>query len=374
MAEICSSGAAAQPGRPRNKGFELDPLMLSYASMEGLPLTDQAGNRVPPAVLRSKLMRGLLLLAVLTIAASWIAKTSNLPLMLCALLLGVSLNFLYKDEECQLGVDFASRTLLRVGVALLGVRVTAAQIMALGLAPLMTVMMGTISTIILGAAVARLLGLRTKFGILSGSAVGICGASAAMAVSTMLPGWRERERDTVLTVVVVTALSTIAMVAYPVIAGALKLSHREAAIFFGGTIHDVAQVVGAGYLVSPETGDMAVYVKLLRVALLLPVCLLFGIASNRHARGSGNAKVPVPYFLVAFALLVAINSLGWIPHMAVGGMTTISQWLLAMAIVALGAKTSFRSLVETGWKPMLLIVVETLWIGGFVLAAIVLMR
>lgn len=374
MADLGSTVEAAQPVRPQVREIDLDPLMLSYASMEGLPSPDQARAPLPPAVLLSKLMQGLLLVGVLTIAASWIAKTCALPLMLCALLLGVSLNFLYRDDECKLGIDFASRVLLRLGIALLGVRVTAAQIAALGLPPLITVTIGTLSTIALGAAVARLLGLRTKFGILSGSAVGICGASAAMAVSTMLPGWRERERDTVLTVVVVTALSTIAMVTYPLIATILKLSHRETAIFFGGAIHDVAQVVGAGYLMSPDTGDMAVYVKLLRVALLLPICLLFGIASSWRRRGSGEGRLPIPYFLFAFALLVVMNSLGWIPHGAADGMTAISQCFLGMAIVALGAKTSFRALVQTGWKPMLLIVVETLWIGAFILAAIALMR
>ena len=111
---------------------------------------------------------------------------------------------------------------------------------------------------------ARRLGLKPLFGVLSGGAVAICGASAALAIASVLPRNDTRERDTILTVVSVTALSTLAMILYPVFATSIGLDHKQAGIFIGGTIHDVAQVVGAGYTISNETGDIATYVKLLQ--------------------------------------------------------------------------------------------------------------
>jgi len=107
------------------------------------------------------------------------------------------------------------------------------------------------------------------------------------------------------------------MILYPLVVGALGLDHRAAGIFLGGTIHDVAQVVGAGYSVSPETGDSATIVKLLRVAMLLPVCLALGLALHVRGSAAAHAAPVLPWFAVAFAALVVVTSLGWIPSTAI---------------------------------------------------------
>ena len=135
--------------------------------------------------------------------------------------------------------------MLRLGVALLGVRITLGQIASLGIAPVLTVVVGVASTILIGFLLARRLRLSDMFGVLSGGAVAICSASAALAIASVLPHDKDRERDTTLTVVAVTALSTLAMILYPVFATSIGLDHRHAGVFIGGTIHDVAQVVGA---------------------------------------------------------------------------------------------------------------------------------
>ena len=196
---------------------------------------------------------------------------------------------------------------------MLGVRITFGQIASLGLAPVATVIVGVATTILVGLLLARRLGLSDKFGVLSGGAVAICGASAALAIASVLPNDKDRERDTILTVVLVTALSTLAMILYPVFATSIGLDHKHAGVFIGGTIHDVAQVVGAGYMISPETGDIATYVKLLRVAMLLPVVLAISVAVARQGGGE-KARVTLPLFLLGFAALVIVNSLGLLPH------------------------------------------------------------
>ena len=125
-------------------------------------------------------------------------------------------------------------------------------------------------------------------GILTGGAVAICGASAALAISSILPKSGSRERDTIFTVIAVTTFSTIAMIVYPVIVTFIGLDDRAAGVFLGGTIHDVAQVVGAGYSISEEVGDLSTIIKLFRVSMLVPVVLLLTLmfrAKTTEARG-----------------------------------------------------------------------------------------
>jgi uncharacterized integral membrane protein (TIGR00698 family) len=245
------------------------------------------------------------------------------------------------------------------------------QMAALGFVPIALVVAGIATTLLFGVVLARLLGLSRGFGLLSGGSVGICGASAALAIASVLPKTRESERDVILAVVVVTTLSTIAMIVYPMLVTAIGLDHQRAGLFLGGTIHDVAQVVGAGYMISPQTGDVATYVKLLRVAMLLPVVLAVAFVMARGQAGQPAAKVPIPMFLVGFAALVALNSLGLLPRPAVAAAGEVSRWCLVVAIAALGMKTTFKALVAAGWRPVAVMVAETLWIGGLVLAGVV---
>jgi len=315
---------------------------------------------------------GLLAAGTIGLAATFLGEQYKSPVMLFALLIGMAFHFLYEDSRSAPGIDFAAKSVLRVGVALLGARITAEQILGLGLTPLVTVVVATGSTIVLGGVLARRLGLSRRFGILSGGSVGICGASAALAIASVLPPSGERERDTIVTVVTVTALSTLAMILYPMLVVALHLSHVHAGIFLGGTIHDVAQVEGAGYTISPETGDIATYVKLLRVSLLLPVVFVIALVLKSRGGATATGKLPVPLFLVGFVALVLIGSAGFLTKHVADGAGFVSRWCLVTAVSALGVKTSFGSLVKVGFKPIALMVMETLWIGGVVLAAVLL--
>jgi uncharacterized integral membrane protein (TIGR00698 family) len=216
------------------------------------------------------------------------------------------------------------------------------------------------------------MGFRRRFGVLTAGAVAICGASAAAAISAVLPRHENHERDTVFTIIAVTALSTIAMVLYPVIAHALHFTHAQSGVFLGGTIHDVAQVVGAGYSVSPETGDVATIIKLLRVALLVPTVLIISLLNRRVAPQRSGAQRPslLPAFLIAFIALVALNSLHLIPPIVQSGLSDFSRWCIVIAIAALGVKTSLAALAEVGHQAIALMVAETAFIAAFVLVLV----
>ena len=349
-------------------------LFLSYGGMEGVPETYAPPSAATRAGrLRSTITRaypGFAVAATIAVAATWLSQHYTAPVMLFALLIGMAFHFLHEEGRCVAGIEFSSKSILRIGVALLGAKITVSQIVGLGLMPIATVVVAVTSTIALGAFAARWLGLTRSFGILSGGAVGICGASAALAIASVLPKNPEAERDTILTVVVVTALSTLAMILYPLFAVAIGLDHVNAGIFIGGAIHDVAQVVGAGYSISPKTGDVATYVKLLRVTMLLPVVFTIAFTVRGRAGAGGGKGPPVPLFLLAFAALVAINSLGWLTKPMTDGANILSRWCLVTAIAALGMKTSFKALATAGWRPVALMIAETVWILAVVLTSI----
>ncbi|WP_280554281.1 putative sulfate exporter family transporter [Halomonas sp. 25-S5] len=316
--------------------------------------------------------RGLLVCVTIALATTFIADHYGGPTLLYALLFGMSLHFLSEEGRCREGIEFAARTVLRLGVALLGARMTLEQVGDLGLGPVLTVVAAVGLVIVCGAALARVLGLPRDLGLLTGGAVAICGASAALALSAVMPRHETSERNTILTVVGVTTLSTMAMVTYPLIAGVLELTNAQAGIFLGGTIHDVAQVVGAGYMISEQTGDISTLVKLVRVAMLVPAVMVFMwlFRASRQEEGAATKVPMLPGFLVGFVVLVLVNSLGLIPETVNEGMSTLSRWCLVTAIAALGIKTSFQKLAVVGWKPVILMALETVILLAIVLGVV----
>ncbi len=315
------------------------------------------------------LFPGVLACAVVAASAAFLSQHYRPPVMLFALLLGMAMNFLSTDSPCKPGIDFTARHVLRVGVALLGLRITAAQVLALGWQPVLLILISMAITIGVSMLVARLMGFNVLFGLLSGGATAICGASAALALSAALPPHPLKERATLFTVVGVSALSTLVMILYPMLVRALGMDDATAGVFLGATIHDVAQVVGAGYGISTPAGDTATLVKLLRVACLVPA-ILFAVAFTRRSGATGDGPTPplLPWFVVAFALLVAINSSGWLPAFVARTGSAISTWFLVAAMAGIGMKTHLRELVAVGLKPVVLMVGETLLLALLVLA------
>ena len=313
---------------------------------------------------------GLAVAGVVAIAATFLSSQYKASAMLFALLLGMALNFLAEEGRCLPGIQMASSLVLRTGVALLGLRITIAQVEALGWHTIIMVVVSVSLTILCGIAIARMMKLGSALGTLTGGAVAICGASAALAIASLLPKHANAERDASFTVIGVTALSTLAMILYPILVHWLELDHHAAGIFLGGTIHDVAQVVGAGYSLSQDTGDTATIVKLLRVAMLLPACLAIGLALHARGATAAHAAPILPWFAVAFAVLVGISSMGWIPETVIDAGSVISRWCLVTAIAAIGMKTSLKSLVDMGLKPVMLLVIETVFLAALVLGAL----
>jgi uncharacterized integral membrane protein (TIGR00698 family) len=329
---------------------------------------------VPTAIVANLQERGRALLPGLTAsivvaaAAAFLAEHYRAPLMLLALLLGMAMNFLSTQSACKPGIDLAARGVLRFGVALLGVRITFEQIAQLGWAPLLAVVASVIVTILVSTAAARLLGFNKLFGFLTGGATAICGASAALALSAALPAHPGKEKATTFTIIGVSALSTLAMVLYPMLAHFSDLSSVAAGVFLGGSIHEVAQVVGAGYSMSRETGDVATIVKLMRVAMLLPVIICAAMITRAQSGSNAGPRPPLlPWFAVAFVVVAAVNSVGWIGEGVQAFGNELSRACLAVSMSAIGMNTQLKEILAVGFKPIALMVGEAVFLAGLVL-------
>ena len=317
------------------------------------------------------LVPGLLLSVTVAAAAAFLGAHYGAPVMLFALLIGMAFNFLHAEGPCRAGVDFAARFVLRLGVGLLGIRIALEDLAQVGLAGAATIVTLIALTIGTGFIAAPLLGRQWRFALLTGGSVAICGASAALAIAAVIPPNDKTERNTLFTVMAVTTLSTVAMVAYPVLFETLGFTHLQQGFLIGATIHDVAQVVGAGFSVSDEAGELATIVKLFRVAML-PVVLIAVVLVLRATgtRGPGGRVALLPWFMVLFLALVTLGSLVDIPPALVAQVETLSRACLVTAIAALGIKTSLKALSAVGGGHLAVVVIETLVLLGLAVAAV----
>ena len=175
--------------------------------------------------------------------------------MVIALVIAIGLHTIGRNPVFQPGLKFCAGPLLKWAVALLGMRVAIGDIIDLGAPVAIMVVVSMTATIFAGIGLSKLLKQSIFFGILVGSATAVCEVSAALATSTVLPNYKGRDTDVAFVAVGVNLLATIAMLIYPPLCIYLGFDDRTIGIMLGGTIHDVAQVVGAGYGVStlPET-------------------------------------------------------------------------------------------------------------------------
>jgi uncharacterized integral membrane protein (TIGR00698 family) len=315
----------------------------------------------PTVTTAATLAPGIVLSAIVAaigyVAAPYVAHVVPIPNMVIALVVGIALNPLAARPAVQPGMNSCVKTLLRWAVALLGLRVALGDIAALGAETAILIVIAMAATVASGFFFAGWSGQTPGFGALVGVGTAVCGASATLATSTVVPEYKGKQADIAFVVVAVNAMATLAMLIYPPICIALGFNAQVTGVMLGGTIHDVAQVVGAGYVVSDAVGNTAVIVKLFRVFLLLPVVLSIGWYFTRMGMRHGEAHVPVPVFAIVFLLLCLVNSAVplfpsllplYAPVKSV--LVEVSTWGLLLAIGALGLGTSLKTIIGLGWR------------------------
>lgn len=308
---------------------------------------------------------GLAITVVASLAAAYLSEHYGAPIMLMGLLIGLAFNFANADVRLHPGLGFASKTLLRWGIVLVGLQVTFGQIANLGL-PAFAAIAAMVALVTLGGTVtSKWIGRGAAFGTLAGGAVAICGASAALALSSVLGEKRASQAQLTLVLVAVSAASAAAMSLYPALAHMLDLTDRQAGFLMGASIHDVAQALGAGYSYSPEAGATATVVKLTRVALLAPALAVVAYA-YRDDGTSKRSGVGVPWFVLAFLAVCALHSLVDLPQPVLDAAKPGATALLLLAVTATGIRSPMNLLLEQGWRASMPVIAAT--IVSFVLA------
>lgn len=247
------------------------------------------------------------------------------------------------------GTKLTARTILRLGIVLMGARLDFGLVAQAG----PKVLFLDVVMITLGIAgiswIARRFGVGAKLGLLLAVGTSICGASAVAAAA---PVTKADEDDVTLAVALCGLLGTAGVLFYVFVGPFLGLTTLQLAILSGSTLHEVAQVMAAAFTWGTASGDMGTLVKLTRVVLLAPALVVLGLATGGGVKGMRFSwqEPPVPWFVIGFLAVGAVGSLGVMPAVVKGGLSTASVFLMVMAMAAMGLNTPLEMIRKAGMR------------------------
>ena len=306
-----------------------------------------------------KFIPGIAMTLAISISAYILGKI--LPIIGAAvfgIIIGILLKNIFKlPGILNHGVNFSSKRILQFSIILLGGTLSLTQIAQTGLSSFF-VMVFTISAAFLSAFIAgKILKINTNLKSLIGTGTAICGGSAIAAISSVI---NADEHDIAYSISTIFLFNVLAVLIFPPIGHFLGMSDYGFGLFAGTAINDTSSVVAAGYTFSNVSGDFATIVKLTRTTMIIPVSLIFMIyviMTGRRDTKDGhrfNLKKIFPWFILGFAVMAVINTTGIISPTVSGHIKEAAKFLIVMALSAIGLKTDFRRMLETGPKPLLL--------------------
>ncbi|CAA0109843.1 Uncharacterised protein [Starkeya nomas] len=287
--------------------------------------------------------------------------------MILAIMIGIGFhNLIGTPVRAREGVVFAMRRVLRAAIVLLGLQLTAAQVAEVGASGLAVIALTLAATFLFTTWLGRLMGVERGLAELIAAGTSICGASAVIATNTVT---RAPDEDVAYAVACVTVFGSVAMFLYPLLPQVLDLAPHAYGLWAGASIHEIAQVVAAAYQDGPAAGDFGTVAKLSRVMLLAPVVIVLGLMATRraarHGHGATRARPPMPWFVLGFLGMVAVNSVVTMPAELKSVIVLVTTFLLSMALAAMGLETDIGKLRAKGMRPFLLGFAAFLFIAAF---------
>lgn len=256
------------------------------------------------------------------------------------------------------GLQVAARRLLRIGIVLLGLKLSLVDIAGLGWITILTTIAVVVLTFVGTIGLGRALGLPGHQPVLVASGFAICGASAIGAMAATV---RARDEEQAVPVALVTLCGTLAIAVLPALWHPLGLSATGFGHWVGAGVHDVGQVVATAQLAGTAALAVAVVVKLTRVLMLAPMVAITAVVERRRAIEPEGPRPPiVPLFIAGFLAAVLLNTLVPLPQPLLTGADVVQTALLATALFALGASIRVVDLLHTGWRA--LVVGITSWV------------
>ncbi|RSI10699.1 YeiH family protein [Streptococcus sanguinis] len=291
------------------------------------------------------------------IAAVSIFLGSLLPLIgssVLAIVFGIVLNNCMKLPAIfQEGLSYSGKKLLQYSIIFLGFSMSIGQVSETGISSLRISLITILIAFLAAYLAGRFFKMNRVLTILIGFGTAICGGSAIAAASPILEA---DEEEIALSISTIFFFNILAVFIFPFLGHLLQMSDAFFGTWAGTAINDTSSVVAAGYTFSPSAGDLATIVKLSRALMIVPACLIFAayryIKSKQSAQKT-NLKQIFPWFIAWFVLASLISSLGFLPAAVIPYTKFISQWLMAMALAAIGAKVSFKQFKQAGAAPLL---------------------
>ena len=291
------------------------------------------------------------------IAAVSIFLGGLLPLIgssVLAIVFGIVLkNSLKLPSVFQEGLSFSGKKLLQYSIIFLGFSMSIGQVSETGISSLRISLITILIAFLAAYLAGRFFKMNRVLTILIGFGTAICGGSAIAAASPILEA---DEEEIALSISTIFFFNILAVFIFPFLGHLLQMSDAFFGTWAGTAINDTSSVVAAGYTYSPSAGDLATIVKLSRALMIVPACLIFAayryIKSKQSAQKT-NLKQIFPWFIAWFVLASLVSSLGFLPAAIIPYTKFISQWLMAMALAAIGAKVSFKQFKQAGAAPLL---------------------
>ena len=253
----------------------------------------------------------------------------------------------------QEGLSFSGKKLLQYSIIFLGFSMSIGQVSETGLSSLRISLITILIAFLAAYLAGRFFKMNRVLTILIGFGTAICGGSAIAAASPILEA---DEEEIALSISTIFFFNILAVFIFPFLGHLLQMSDAFFGTWAGTAINDTSSVVAAGYTYSPSAGDLATIVKLSRALMIVPACLIFAayryIKSKQSAQKT-NLKQIFPWFIAWFVLASLVSSLGLVPAAIIPYTKFISQWLMAMALAAIGAKVSFKQFKQAGAAPLL---------------------
>lgn len=290
-----------------------------------------------------------------------------------ALFIGMIINAFWKPTAlfCA-GLKFTSKKILKFAIILLGASLNISIVLRVGKMSLVVMCFTLLTCFGGGYFIGRALKINWKLSNLISAGTGICGGSAIAAIAPVI----DADDTDIAYAMSATFLFDMAMIVlFPIMGRAMGLSDIAYGLWAGTAVNDTSSVVAAGYAFSEAAGDFATMVKLTRTLSIVPTVIIFALISARlksKAAAQGSAAEPqvqklrifkiIPWFILGFLTLTAINSLGVIPSGLSSTMKEISKFLMISALAAIGLNTSFKDMRKSGIAPM---------IHGFIISALV---
>lgn len=325
---------------------------------------------------RQRSIIGVALLGVGLLAIIVAAFVPGISAMLLAIVVGVLLkNINVVPSAATPAISWASKKFLRLGIVFLGFKLSLMSLVDIGLHGVLTLTITVLVTFVGTLFVGKALRISRGMRLLVATGFSICGASAVAAMSSVTDPDSEREEDTAQAVALVTIYGTVAMFILPALVPALGLSDLEAGIWIGASVHEVAQVVAAGAIVSSVALAVATVAKLGRVVLLAPLIAIVSGLEHRRTAGKNSERPPLlPLFIIGFLAAVLMRTVVPIPEIVLDGFSWVTNLLLAAAMLGLGFGVDLRKLIATGARPLVLGAASTVIAAGTALIMILVVK